>query len=307
MAGTGGGWAGGGDDTWGDWQDPARSEGSGVPAADPTAWSDTARDADGWYVDGPGDRWHQPTEAAPPARRRPVVLAAVLGVLVVTAAGLVGWRLAAGGDGAEVVEAVGVSSSAPESTTRSTTTTPTASPTRAPRPARSAPAASSCTREDVGRDSGWGRLAFLDCFGDWAMARAATGSGDGGIFRLVNGTWTPTRYGPSSCVPPGEGSEIPRALYDEYLRECPPARSSSSRRTSARTSTSARPPVDRPREEVPPPVAPAPEPEVVPDPPIEQEPVVPEEPPESEVSDDPGAAVGPAAEAAAEVAAPDEE
>lgn len=281
MNGGDGGWDRGGadDSTWGGWdspRDPETSEFEGI------AWSDTAApDADpgGWYGDGGGSGWTQPTEVAIRRRRWPIVVAAVSGVLAVTAAGAVGWRLAEREGGPEPVQAI--ATTAPTRTSSASDPEPSSASVSTVNPAQGRTAAPECTAADIAEDIGWGPINFVDCFGDWAVVSWARGSGDGGVVRLLNETWTGTNYGPSSCVSPGRGAEIPRALFAKYLTDCSSGRSSSSRSraipaprdsTTPRRSTaravvpSVPPPANAPAPEAPPPPPPPPPPPVEVDP-----------------------------------------
>lgn len=277
MNGGDGGWDRGGadDSTWGGWnspRDPETSEFEGI------AWSDTAApDADpgGWYGDGGGSGWTQPTEAAVRRRRWPIVVAAVSGVLAVAAAGAVGWRLAEREGGPEPVQAI--ATTVPELSTATSVQTSTPSEPQV-RPAQGRPTASACTREEIGRDIG-SAVGYVDCFGDWALAVT---NAHGNVVRLVNGAWTTTRYGASSCTGPEGRAEIPRALFAKHLTDCSSARSSSSRSrasTTPRSSTaravvpSVPPPANAPAPEAPPPPPPPPPPPVEVDPAPSEAPV----------------------------------
>ena len=270
MTREGDGWSGDPDQTWGG---AAWSEGAGRDG-----WSDTTPDPGGWYDEPAGGGWEHPTEEAPRRARWPFVVAALAAILVVAVAGLAGLRLA---DRGGTVDAVGASTTTvPSSTARSSSsTTSTSTSVSQVYPAAGGGSRSStCTKADLARDIGWGPVAYLDCYGDWAVVSWAQGSGDGGVVRLVDGRWTGTRYGPSSCLRPGTGGEIPSALKRKHLLTCG---STSTRRTSSTRPRSSSPRStvsERPSpSSVPAPLpAPEPTPEPTPEPiptPTEAEPI----------------------------------
>lgn len=236
--GNDGGWgaSGAGGSDWEDWNSPPDPETNQFEAID---WFDNQGAAAGagqarWYGQGDPSHWNQPTEQQPRKKTWPIVVGVAIGAVVLLAAGGVGLLLA-GGDDDYVIATETASTSTPGTagwTTSSSTTT---------RESQVVPATSgsSCSKSDIASDLGWDGVNHLDCYGDWAVVSKPTGSGDGSVIHLVNGTWSTTGYGPSGCAPQSVLSSFPSALVSKYFKSCGSSNSGSDR--SRKSSTTRRP------------------------------------------------------------------
>lgn len=287
------GWgaSGSGGSDWDEWNSPPDPETSEF---DRIAWSDTqagppAGSGAGWYGADSRRHWNHPTEAPPRKKWRPVALGVAMGVVVLLVVGLVGVFLVGRGDGQQTVEAA--STSVPSTAGWSTSAAPTSTePVEQVTPAAGRSAGSTCNRADIARDIGWGPVGHLDCYGEWAMVNWTQGSGDGGVVRLVDGKWTGTNYGPSSCAPESARAILPAAMTSKYRMFCSSSRSStrSSRPSTTWRRTTTRPSPRQERRAEPPPAVPEVPAAPVPPPPPPPPPVNPEPTP-SDIATSPSA------------------
>lgn len=199
--GNDGGWgaSGAGGSDWDGWNSPPDRQTNQCEAI---GWFENQGGAagagqPGWYGQGDPSQWNQPTEQKPRKKTLPILIGVAIGAVVLLAAGGVGLLLA-GGDDDDVLATEAASTSIP-----STAGWTTSAPTTTTRESQVGPATSgsSCSKSDLARDMGWSGVNHLECYGDWAVAYSSRSLGHGGVYRLVNGTWTVTNYGPSSCTP----------------------------------------------------------------------------------------------------------